>query len=94
MSHDTTPKRYKLIASDGTTYPSALKGTLGGYNRPGNERLYGRLDCENALRWIAKGHYVAYRVFFADEATAIAAGYRPCSRCMKPEFAAWKARRP
>ena len=45
-------------------------------------KIYGRLDCASALRNIAKGNYGKERVFFADEATAIAAGYRhapgPC----------------
>ncbi|MDP4128201.1 MAG: Ada metal-binding domain-containing protein, partial [Bacillota bacterium] len=31
-----------------------------------------------------------HRVFFADEETAIAAGYRPCARCMPKEYAEWK----
>jgi methylphosphotriester-DNA--protein-cysteine methyltransferase len=31
-------------------------------------------------------------VFFADEATAIAAGYRPCAGCMRAEYKEWKAR--
>jgi methylphosphotriester-DNA--protein-cysteine methyltransferase len=30
-------------------------------------------------------------VFFADEATARAAGYRPCFTCMREEYRAWKA---
>jgi methylphosphotriester-DNA--protein-cysteine methyltransferase len=42
------------------------------------------------LRWIAKGHYVKQRVFFADEATAITAGYRPCAGCLKDRYALWK----
>ena len=62
---------YTLIGADGRPSPSPTPGTLGGYE-PG--RLYGRLDCPSALRWIAKGHYVRHRVFFAEEATAIAAG--------------------
>ena len=32
-----------------------------------------------------------HRVFFADEPTAIAAGYRPCAGCMPVEYRAWKA---
>jgi methylphosphotriester-DNA--protein-cysteine methyltransferase len=28
-------------------------------------------------------------VFFADEATALAAGYRPCGTCMREEYRAW-----
>jgi len=55
-----------------------VPGTLGG-NRW--LKIYGRLDCPSALRWIARGHYVRHRVFFADEATARAAGYRPCRVC-------------
>jgi methylphosphotriester-DNA--protein-cysteine methyltransferase len=45
------------------------------------------------LRWIAKGFYVRHRVFFADEATAIAAGYRPCARCMPEAYRRWKVAR-
>ena len=44
------------------------------------------------LRAIRQGGYVRHRVFFADEATAIAAGYRPCGTCMRAEYAAWKVR--
>jgi methylphosphotriester-DNA--protein-cysteine methyltransferase len=32
-------------------------------------------------------------VFFADEQTAVEAGYRPCAVCMPEEYARWKARR-
>jgi hypothetical protein len=35
--------------------------------------------------------YAKHRVFFADEEAAIAAGYRPCGRCMPEEYAVWKA---
>jgi hypothetical protein len=31
------------------------------------------------------------RVFFANEATAIAAGYRPCAKCMKDKYLLWKS---
>jgi len=80
-------RTYKLIAADGATILSATKGALGGHNKL---KIYGRLDCPNALRWIAKGHYVKHRVFFADEATARAAGYRPCGCCMKEAYKEWK----
>ena len=43
------------------------------------------------MRWLAKGHIVKHRVFFADEAAAIAAGYRPCAVCMRGEYRRWKA---
>jgi methylphosphotriester-DNA--protein-cysteine methyltransferase len=82
-------ERYELIGKDGKPYDSAAPGTLGGHRR---SKVYGRLDCSGALRWIAKGHYVQHRVFFADEATAVAAGYRPCARCMPEEYRDWKGR--
>ena len=85
---------YKLLDANGNTYLSPEPGKLGGYRRKGNQYLYGRLDCPNALRWIAKGHYVQHRVFFADEATAIAAGHIPCSRCMPEARKAWAQRNP
>lgn len=71
---------YKLIGSDGREYTSLKKGVLGGHRRL---KIYGRLDCPSALRWIAKGHYISHRVFFASEKDAIKAGYRPCKICMK-----------
>jgi hypothetical protein len=82
-------KIYRLIGADGRPYLSDQPGALGGHRRL---KGYGRLDCPSALRWIAKGHYVRHRVFFADEATAIAAGYRPCARCMPEAYRLWKAR--
>jgi methylphosphotriester-DNA--protein-cysteine methyltransferase len=83
-------KQYRLIGADGREYLSPTPGTLGGHRRT---KGYGRLDCRVALSWIAKGHYVKHRVFFADEAAAIAAGYRPCAVCMPEEYRAWKAKR-
>ena len=80
-------KEYKLIGKDGKPYLSTTPGTLGGHRKL---KIYGRLDCPSALRYIAKGQYVEHRVFFADEETAIAAGYRPCGICMKPQYREWK----
>jgi len=80
-------KTYRLIGRDGKSYESAVPGTLGGHKR---NKGYGRLDCPSALHWIAKGYYVKHRVFFADEATAIGAGYRPCATCMKEHYLLWK----
>lgn len=78
---------YTLIGKDGKAYQSETKGRLGGNKAL---KIYGRLDCPSALRWIKKGHYVKNRVFFKDEETAIAAGYRPCAICMPKEYAKWK----
>lgn len=82
-------KTYKLMDENGNIYVSEQPGTLGGYKK---RKIYGRLDCPSALRHIAKGEYVKHRVFFADEATAIKAGYRPCGICMKEAYKVWKAR--
>ena len=80
-------KIYNLINENGEKYLSTIPGTLGGNKRL---KIYGRLDCKSANRWIAKGYYVKDRVFFIDEETAIKAGYRPCAVCMKKEYAEWK----
>ncbi|WP_431921200.1 Ada metal-binding domain-containing protein [Nonomuraea jabiensis] len=81
---------YTLIGADDRPYRSEVPGTLGGHRRG---RLYGRLDCPSALRAIARGGYVKHRVFFADEATAVAAGYRPCAVCLPEHYRNWKAQR-
>ncbi|KAB7751247.1 Ada metal-binding domain-containing protein [Mycolicibacterium mucogenicum] len=78
---------YTLVDADGRPYASATPGRLGGHR--GN-KLYGRLDCPSALRAIAKGGYVTHRVFFADEITATAAGYRPCAVCLPEGYRQWK----
>lgn len=79
---------YRLLGADREPYRSALPATLGGHR--GNH-VYGRLDCAGARSWIARGHYVKQRVFFSDEAMAIAAGFRPCGGCMRERYAQWKA---
>lgn len=83
------PQLYTLVGSDGRPFPSSRPGTLGGH-RPG--RLYGRLDCPSALRAIDAGGYVTNRVFFADERTAVAAGYRPCAVCQPVAYRKWRTR--
>jgi len=81
-------KKYHLIGADGKPYDSEEPGAFGGHKKL---KIYGRLDCPSALRHIANGHYVQYRVFFKDEQTAISAGYRPCGVCMKEAYKKWKA---
>lgn len=80
---------YRLLTPGGVV-ESARPGTLGG-NRAA--KIYGRLDCPSAKRALARGGYATSRVFFADEATAIACGYRPCVRCLPQQYASWKAER-
>ena len=88
---EAASRTWTLVGADGKPYESATPGTLGGHRR---SKGYGRLDCPAALRWIAKGHYVKHRVFFADEATAVAAGYRPCAVCMPERYAEWRSAHP
>lgn len=81
---------YKLIGADGKPYMSEEKGTLGGHK---GQKLYGRLDCPSALRALSlpsREVYIKNRVFFKDEKTALAAGYRPCARCMREHYKLWK----
>ncbi len=79
-------KTYTLLDREGRPYESPTPGAVGGHRRG---RIYGRLDCPTALRAIAQGQYVKHRVFFADEGDAIAAGYRPCGHCLRPEYRQW-----
>jgi methylphosphotriester-DNA--protein-cysteine methyltransferase len=73
------PLSWTLLGPDGKPYASPRPGKLGGHR---GTRIYGRLDCPTALRAIAKGGYVAHRVFFLNERHAGAAGYRPCNVCL------------
>jgi hypothetical protein len=54
-------RTWTLLGPDGKPYASRRPGTLGGHRRA---RVYGCLDCPAALRAIARGGYVAERVFF------------------------------
>ncbi len=81
-------RTWRLLGADRRPYDSPVPGSLGGHR---GSRIYGRLDCPTAQRAIAKGGYVRNRVFFADAEAAIAAGFRPCARCLPAEYQAWKA---
>jgi methylated-DNA-[protein]-cysteine S-methyltransferase len=83
-------RQYTLIGTDNLPYRSTVPGTLGGHRA---DRIYGTLDCPGAARAIARGGYVADRVFFADEPAAITAGYRPCATCLPAAYKTWKERR-
>ena len=87
MEEIVVGKLFKITRADGALYESEMPGTIGGHKKL---KIYGRLDCPSALRYIALGQYVTHRVFFLDEATAIAAGYRPCAKCMKDRYDVWK----
>lgn len=79
---------YFLINSSGDMFLSDAKAALGGNS---NLKIYGRLDCPTANRFVSKGQYTRVRVFFPDEKTAISAGYRPCANCMPEAYKKWKA---
>ncbi len=55
-------------------------------------KIYGRLDCPSALSTIKRfpGSYEKVRVFFADEKTALVAGYRPCGNCLRAKYKQYK----
>ena len=80
-------KHYTLQTTNGSIR-SEVPGLVGGHR---GLRIYGRLDCPSALRWIKMGHYANRRVFFADVETATKCGYRPCSICMPELYRIWKA---
>ncbi len=82
-------KKYKLLGPDGTFCLSTEKGQFGGNS---SLKVYGRMDCPSALSAIKRygDSYPSHRVFFKDEATAIAAGFRPCGNCMREHYKLWK----
>ena len=83
-------KMYKLLGADGKEYLSETPGIFG---RNGKLKIYGRLDCPSALSAIKRfpGSYEKSRVFFADEKTALAAGYRPCGNCLREKYKEYMA---
>lgn len=83
---DVSQQYYYLQNREDVTYISKEPGTMGGHYKL---KIYGKLDCPSAARYLAKGQYKNHRVFFADEKTAIEAGYRPCAKCMPDEYKAW-----
>ena len=72
-------KSFTLADANGKPYSSHVKGALGGHK---GTKVYGLVTCRVAARHVAAGTYQKSRVFFADEAVARAAGYRPCGVCM------------
>ncbi len=81
-------KPYFLTTETNAQLLSAVPGAFGGHKKL---KIYGRLDCPSAARYLAKGQYAKNRVFFLNEDTAIAAGYRPCGVCMPEAYKKWKS---
>lgn len=88
-NNDAMPRKYTLLGTNGF-YESDTPGELGGHRR---SKIYGQLNCPCALRAIAKGGYVTNRVFFRDERSARACGYRPCAVCLPDKYREWKKSR-
>lgn len=76
-----------LTDKENKQYISESPGKIGGHKKL---KIYGRLDCPSANRYVAKGQYVRHRVFFDSVDTAVAAGYRPCGTCMPEAYKKWK----
>ncbi len=83
-------KTYKLLGADGKFYQSETKGEFGGNSKL---KIYGRMECGTANATIRRypGVYEQHRVFFADEKTALAAGYRPCGNCLRAKYKEYMA---
>jgi|GEM_PF-3087453 hypothetical protein len=88
--HAKTTKMHQLLGADGKLYSSERPGTLGGNSK---QKIYGKLDCPMALSTIRRfpGIYEQSRVFFANEKTALAAGYRPCGSCLREKYREYMA---
>ena len=83
-------KKYKLLGADGKFFPSDVKGEFGGKS---HSKIYGRMDCPAALRAIARDReqFKKDQVFFLDEKSALAAGYRPCWSCQREKYEEYMA---
>lgn len=83
-------KQYKLMGADGKLFLSDVPGEYGGN---GKLKIYGRLDCPSALSTIKRfpGSYEKSRVFFLDEKSALAAGFRPCGNCLRAKYKEYMA---
>jgi hypothetical protein len=77
-----TPARGEWMGNRGVLHDSAKTITK---HSDGNRWIYCRLAFRNQHRKVmTPGRYT--ELFFLDEATALAAGHRPCIDCQKPKF--------
>lgn len=93
-------KVYRALDAHGEWVIVPGKVTIGGNSR---DRIYGQETCaaaNAALKRFEKAHpgasrrdapYARHRVWFVDEAAAIANGYRPCGTCMPDAYRTWRA---
>ena len=89
--HSQSPKRFHLMGADGEIYESPTPGELSGNRKL---KTYGLLNCGlPACAFPDRGlppNQPKIRIFFADEDSAIAAGYRPCGGCLPQRYQQWK----
>lgn len=77
-----TPARGTLMGNRGCLHDQQQKIIR---HHQGKRWIICRLQFKNWHRAIMKpGHYT--ELFFLDEATALAAGHRPCAECSRPRF--------
>ncbi len=80
-------KTYTLLGADGVPYTSPSRACSAATRARAST---GGSDCPVALSLLRRGFTPRHRVFFADEAVAIAAGYRPCGACLREKYREWK----
>ena len=83
-------KTYTLLGADGRAVPERREGPAR-RQRP-HQGLRHAWTAPSRSRCCAAGFEPKHRVFFADEETAIAAGFRPCGACMRARYREWRAR--
>lgn len=91
---------YRALDAHGVLVVVPGKLAFGGNRR---DRIYGTATCPAANRAIERyrrlhegaprgsSPYERHRVWFVDEAAAIANGYRPCGTCLPDAYRAWRA---
>lgn len=78
----------RQLGPDGVEAPTPHEGTVTGNKYVASPRA--RLCCDIDRKWRIEGRKYR-RLFFLDEATALAAGHRPCHRCRRKLFTAFVA---
>jgi hypothetical protein len=68
---------------------AALRRRMLRYAGHAHDKIFGRLDCRSGRRMKRNN-----RVFFTDQAEAMASGFRPCGPCMRKDYDVWKAEQP
>jgi len=80
------PRTYTLLGADRRPYRKHGAGAV--RRPPPGPDLRPTRTARRPGGAIARGATWAHRVFFADQPTAVAAGYRPCAVCLPAAYAA------